>query len=198
VTCLYHGQPDPGLWPRLSAMATNYQFLPGVATGLALGLAHPCFGQTIAMRRETLEKIGGFTQFVNHLAEDYAIGETVRMAGGQVAIPPFTVSHAASKPVSPSLSYTSCAGAAPSEPSILLVTWARCSLTHSRFVTCRFANRLRPVVIAARRGRADRPTRVETVVRSRVAAAPARPVAAAVSVTWSRLPFLWGAFSRRA
>lgn len=94
VTCLYHGQPDPGLWPRLSAMATNYQFLPGVATGLALGLAHPCFGQTIAMRRETLEKIGGFTQFVNHLAEDYAIGETVRMAGGQVAIPPFTVSHA--------------------------------------------------------------------------------------------------------
>jgi len=94
VTCLYHGQPDPGFWPRLSAMATNYQFLPGAMTGLALGLAQPCFGQTIAMSRETLEKIGGFTQFANYLAEDHAIGEAVRTIGGQVSIPPFTISHA--------------------------------------------------------------------------------------------------------
>jgi ceramide glucosyltransferase len=94
VTCVYRGQPDPGFWPRLSAKATNYQFLPGVVTGLALGMARPCFGQTIAMRRETLEKIGGFDQFVHHLAEDHAIGEAVRMIGEKVVIPPFTVSHA--------------------------------------------------------------------------------------------------------
>jgi ceramide glucosyltransferase len=94
VTCVYHGLPDPGFWPRLSAKATNYQFLPGVVMGLALGMARPCFGQTIAMRRETLEKIGGFAQFVHHLAEDHAIGEAVRMIGEKVAIPPFTVSHA--------------------------------------------------------------------------------------------------------
>jgi ceramide glucosyltransferase len=94
VTCAYRGQPDPGFWPRLSAKATNYQFLPGVVTGLALGLARPCFGQTIAMRRATLEKIGGFMPFVHHLAEDHAIGEAVRMSGEKVAIPPFTISHA--------------------------------------------------------------------------------------------------------
>ncbi|CAG4892793.1 bacteriohopanetetrol glucosamine biosynthesis glycosyltransferase HpnI [Paraburkholderia saeva] len=94
VTCVYRGAPDPGFWPRLSAMATNYQFLPGVVTGLALGLARPCFGQTIAMRRDTLEKIGGFAPFVHHLAEDHAIGEAVRMLGERVVIPPFAVSHA--------------------------------------------------------------------------------------------------------
>ncbi|MFM0740206.1 bacteriohopanetetrol glucosamine biosynthesis glycosyltransferase HpnI [Paraburkholderia xenovorans] len=94
VTCVYRGQPDPGFWPRLSAKATNYQFLPGVVTGLALGLARPCFGQTIAMRRDTLEKIGGFTPFVRHLAEDHAIGEAVRMIGEKVVIPPFTIAHA--------------------------------------------------------------------------------------------------------
>jgi len=94
VTCVYRGQPDPGFWPRLSAKATNYQFLPGVVTGLALGMARPCFGQTIAMRRATLDKIGGFSQFVRHLAEDHAIGEAVRMVGEKVAIPPFTVAHA--------------------------------------------------------------------------------------------------------
>ena len=94
VTCVYRGQPDPGFWPRLSAKATNYQFLPSVVTGLAFGMARPCFGQTIAMRRDTLEKIGGFAQFVHHLAEDHAIGEAVRMIGEKVVIPPFTVSHA--------------------------------------------------------------------------------------------------------
>ncbi|WP_168794186.1 bacteriohopanetetrol glucosamine biosynthesis glycosyltransferase HpnI [Paraburkholderia aromaticivorans] len=94
VTCAFRGQPDPGFWPRLSAKATNYQFLPGVVTGLALGLARPCFGQTIVMRRDTLEKIGGFTPFVRHLAEDHAIGEAVRLIGEKVVIPPFTISHA--------------------------------------------------------------------------------------------------------
>jgi ceramide glucosyltransferase len=94
VTCVYRGQPDPGFWPRLSAKATNYQFLPSVVTGLALGLARPCFGQTIAMRRDTFEKIGGFAPFVQHLAEDHAIGEAVRMLGEKVVIPPFPISHA--------------------------------------------------------------------------------------------------------
>nr|WP_240702228.1 bacteriohopanetetrol glucosamine biosynthesis glycosyltransferase HpnI [Trinickia terrae] len=94
VTCVYRGQPDPGFWPRLSAKATNYQFLPSVVTGLALGLARPCFGQTIAMRRETFDKIGGFAQFVHHLAEDHAIGEAVRKIGEKVVIPPFAISHA--------------------------------------------------------------------------------------------------------
>ena len=94
VTCVYRGQPDPGFWPRLSVKAINYQFLPSVVTGLALGLARPCFGQTIAMRRDTLEKIGGFAPFVKHLAEDHAIGEAVRMTGQKVVIPPFTITHA--------------------------------------------------------------------------------------------------------
>jgi ceramide glucosyltransferase len=94
VTCVYRGLPDPGFWPRLSAKGTNYHFLPGVVIGLALGLARPCFGQTIAMRRETLEQIGGFNAFTHHLAEDHAIGEAVRRLGLKVAVPPFTITHA--------------------------------------------------------------------------------------------------------
>ncbi|CAB3775839.1 bacteriohopanetetrol glucosamine biosynthesis glycosyltransferase HpnI [Paraburkholderia fynbosensis] len=94
VTCAYLGQPDPGFWPRLSVKATNYQFLPSVVIGLAVGLARPCFGQTIVMRRDTFDKIGGFTPFVRHLAEDHAIGEAVRMIGEKVVIPPFPISHA--------------------------------------------------------------------------------------------------------
>jgi len=93
VTCLYRGEAHGGLWARLAAMAIDYRFLPDVLVGLALGLARPCFGSTIALRRETLRAIGGFDAFVEQLADDYAIGAAVRAAGLTVAIPPLIVRH---------------------------------------------------------------------------------------------------------
>jgi ceramide glucosyltransferase len=94
VTCLYRGMPVPSLWARLASMAIDYDFLPKVLVGLALGLARPCFGSTIAMRRETLERIGGFDAFLEYLADDNAIGEAVRGIGMRVAIPRWIVEHA--------------------------------------------------------------------------------------------------------
>jgi ceramide glucosyltransferase len=94
VTSVYRGLCAPGFWPRVSSAMTNYHFLPGVVTGLSIGRARPCFGQTIATTRTTLLRIGGLVQFAHHLAEDYAIGEAVRRNGLSVAIPPFTVHHA--------------------------------------------------------------------------------------------------------
>jgi ceramide glucosyltransferase len=94
VTCLYHGVPvSDQLWPRLSALAIDTHFLPNVIVGLSLGLARPCFGSTIALRRTTLDDIDGFAAFADLLADDYAIGAAVRAAGHAVAIPPFTVGH---------------------------------------------------------------------------------------------------------
>jgi ceramide glucosyltransferase len=93
VTCLYHGISRSGLWSRICAMRINTSFLPNVITGMKLGLAHPCFGSTIAIRRETLGTIGGLPAFANQLADDYAIGLAVRRLG-RVAIPGFTVGHA--------------------------------------------------------------------------------------------------------
>jgi ceramide glucosyltransferase len=94
VTCLYRGAPLSGLWPTLSAMAIDYNFLPGVIVGLKSGLARPCFGSTIALRRSVLEQIGGFEAFVDHLADDNAIGEAVRSLGLEVAVAPMLVTHA--------------------------------------------------------------------------------------------------------
>lgn len=94
VTSAYRGLSAPGFWPRVSSAMTNYHFLPGVVTGVSIGRARPCFGQTIAITRATLLRIGGLAQFAHHLAEDYAIGEAVRSNGLSVAIPPFVVGHA--------------------------------------------------------------------------------------------------------
>ena len=94
VTWLYRGVPLAGVCSRLARMAIDHHFLPSVLVGRALGLAHPCFGSTIALTRATLDRIGGFEAFGAHLADDYAIGDAVRALGLRVAIPPGVVAHA--------------------------------------------------------------------------------------------------------
>jgi ceramide glucosyltransferase len=93
VTWLYRGVPLAGFCSRLARMAIDYHFLPSVLVGRALGLAHPCFGSTIALTRATLARIGGFDAFGEHLADDYAIGDAVRRVGLEVAIPAKVVAH---------------------------------------------------------------------------------------------------------
>jgi ceramide glucosyltransferase len=93
VTCLYYGVPVAGTWSSLSALAINAHFLPGVVFGSALGLARPCFGSTLALRRETLTEIGGFIAFVDCLADDYAMGAALRARGHTISIPPFAIAH---------------------------------------------------------------------------------------------------------
>jgi ceramide glucosyltransferase len=93
VTCLYHGIGGAGVWSWLAATAINMHFLPQVIVALRFRLAQPCFGATIAMRRATLNRIGGFSAFADYLAEDYAIGEAVRGLGQKVVIPHFIVGH---------------------------------------------------------------------------------------------------------
>ncbi len=94
VTCLYRGRPMAGLWSRLGAMGVDYGFLPNVVTGVTLGMARPCIGATIALRRKTLEGIGGFVAIKDQLADDYALGEAVRNLGLDVVLADFAVSHA--------------------------------------------------------------------------------------------------------
>jgi len=93
VTCLYRGLPNAGFWSRLSSMAANDHFLPGAILGLALGLARPCLGATIALSRETLSRIGGFEAVANQLADDYAIGNAALQAGLRIVLPPMLVAH---------------------------------------------------------------------------------------------------------
>lgn len=100
VTCLYTGEPQHGqnrLWSSLAAMGTSYDFLPNVVMGASLGLAAPCFGSTIALRRATLEEIGGFHAFADLLADDYEIGRAVRAKGHTLAIPALGVGHTANE-----------------------------------------------------------------------------------------------------
>ena len=94
VTCLYTGWAGAGLGSRLCAMGIDYQFLPNAVVSLVLGLAEPCFGSTVAIKRAVLDEIGGLPAFANLLADDYEIGRAVRAKGYRIAVPRFAVRHA--------------------------------------------------------------------------------------------------------
>lgn len=94
VSCLYLGRGDAGLWSEIGAAMISFQQTPNMIFALTHGLAQPCMGSTIALRRETLEAIGGFERFANVLADDHAMGAAVREMGLGIAIPPIFIDHA--------------------------------------------------------------------------------------------------------
>lgn len=99
VSCLYHGRGDAGLWSRLLAAAIDWSFTPAVMMSLALKVDQPCMGSTIALRRATLEAIGGFPALADHLADDHAIGAAVQALGLRVEmVPGLLLTHACTEP----------------------------------------------------------------------------------------------------
>ena len=97
VTCCYTGRASARFWSKMAAMGIDYQFLPAVLYGVGMGLATPCFGSTIAVRKSVLAEIGGFAAFGERLADDYEIGRAIRARGYGIAMPPFVVSHSSNE-----------------------------------------------------------------------------------------------------
>jgi ceramide glucosyltransferase len=91
VTCLYKGVSTGGIWSELGALNINFGFLPGAVIGNLLGWGRGCFGATIALRRTTLARIGGFARFRNELADDYRLGEAVCAEGLRVVVSRYVV-----------------------------------------------------------------------------------------------------------
>ena len=89
VTCLYRGAAgDGGPWSRLGALGLDWQVLPNAILGESLGRARGCYGATMALRAETLERIGGFRALAGLLADDHALGAAVRRLGLRVVVAP--------------------------------------------------------------------------------------------------------------
>lgn len=86
ITTLYAGLRSNGsLVARLGAAGINHGFLPGNLMARWLG-RQDCLGATMALRRETLERAGGFSALVPHLADDAVLGRRVRALGLRVAL----------------------------------------------------------------------------------------------------------------
>ena len=89
VTCIYHGVPTQRIWSRVGAMYINDWYVPSVLLAWLFGHRGYVSGQTLCLRRETLEAVGGLRAIANHLAEDYRLGERVRALGMRIALLPY-------------------------------------------------------------------------------------------------------------
>jgi ceramide glucosyltransferase len=86
ATCLYIGRPTAGLWSSIGAAGINFWFLPSAAVSKLLGGETGCYGATIAIRRSTLDGVGGFAALKDQLADDYALGALVEESGQDVVV----------------------------------------------------------------------------------------------------------------
>jgi ceramide glucosyltransferase len=86
VTCVYRGIPTRPICSRLGAMYVNEWYMPSVLLARLFGHQGYASGQTLGLRRETLQAIGGLPAIANHLAEDHRLGELVRALGLRIAL----------------------------------------------------------------------------------------------------------------
>jgi ceramide glucosyltransferase len=91
VTCPYNGIAREGAWARLESLYINDWFMPSVRVAAMTGSRAFAFGATIALQRETLDRIGGFESIVNQLADDYRLGELTRGLGLRTVLSDLTV-----------------------------------------------------------------------------------------------------------
>jgi len=93
VTCMYRGFPVGGLWALLEALAMSVDMSSGVLVADMLEGMKFALGPTMAMRREVLEEVGGFSALRNYCSDDYLLGNYIHNAGYTVVVPCEVIDH---------------------------------------------------------------------------------------------------------
>jgi len=86
VTCTYVGRARAGNPSALGALFINDWFMPQVRIAALCGSHDYVSGATIALRREVLNRSGGFERLADQLADDYKLGEQVRELGLRIEL----------------------------------------------------------------------------------------------------------------
>lgn len=86
VTCLYTTPEASTLAGTVEALIINVDFIPSVLVAHHLFGSRFALGATIALRRTTLEVVGGLKALAGYLADDYQLGLRVCRAGYRIAI----------------------------------------------------------------------------------------------------------------
>ncbi|HZF41766.1 MAG TPA: bacteriohopanetetrol glucosamine biosynthesis glycosyltransferase HpnI [Blastocatellia bacterium] len=93
VTCLYRGTNAKTFAGLLENIGVSATFGPDVCSARALQGVKFAFGSTIAMRRETLERMGGFPALADYLADDFLLGSHAAKEGLEVVLSDCVVEH---------------------------------------------------------------------------------------------------------
>jgi ceramide glucosyltransferase len=93
VTCVFRGKSAGGPWAALDAIGMSVEFTAGVLIanlleGMKFGL-----GPTIALRKDSIGKIGGYEAVREYLSNDFVVGNFIYKAGFRVVLSSHVVDH---------------------------------------------------------------------------------------------------------
>ncbi|MEO5923301.1 MAG: bacteriohopanetetrol glucosamine biosynthesis glycosyltransferase HpnI [Bryobacteraceae bacterium] len=80
VTCLYRAEGST-FAARFEGLGIATDFAPSTLVARLVGVDEFAMGSTMAFRRETLDRIGGFAAIKDYLADDYQLGQRVHALG---------------------------------------------------------------------------------------------------------------------
>jgi ceramide glucosyltransferase len=93
ATCPYRAVPGRSFWSTLEAIGLNTEFIGGVLVARMLDGMKFALGPTIAARRGTLQRIGGFDAVKDFLAEDFVMGKLAAENGDRVILSSYVIEH---------------------------------------------------------------------------------------------------------
>lgn len=90
--CTLYKAIKAGTWfEKMELLTINADLTPNMAFTLVTGAAKFCLGASTALRRSTLEEIGGLASLADYLVEDYEMGRRIRTKGKRMVILPYLV-----------------------------------------------------------------------------------------------------------
>lgn len=93
MTHLYRGVAGTDFWSRLEAVGMTTEFMAGVVVAERMEGMKFALGPSMAIRKECLEKIGGFAAMADYLADDFVLGNWSHEAGYRVVLSAQAINH---------------------------------------------------------------------------------------------------------
>jgi ceramide glucosyltransferase len=94
VTCPYRGvAAEGGLWARLEAVGMSVEMTAGVFVARMIEGMQFTLGPTMAFRRDTVRRIGGFRVTADYCADDFVLGNETWKLGQTVVLSHHTIDH---------------------------------------------------------------------------------------------------------
>lgn len=91
VTSLYRSSSVKGAGCAIEALGFCSEMVPNVMAAVKLEGLSFALGASMALRREALERIGGFEALVDYLADDYQLGNMIHKKGFRLELSPHFV-----------------------------------------------------------------------------------------------------------
>ena len=93
VSCLYRGDPAADFWSLLEALGMTVEMPSGVVAADMLEGIRFALGPAVALRRDSLDAIGGIASTADYYSDDYVLGNKIWSAGYKVIFSNHFIHH---------------------------------------------------------------------------------------------------------